>query len=207
MTSSDKEIRIQLVDAARQALADGLVWGSAGNFSARSAETGNILITPSGRSYTDMQPEDIVETDLNGRVLSGKLTPSSETPIHCGLYRARPSVRAVVHTEPPHVNAFGAARREIPLVMHNLAKSLQEPVPLAPCMPSGTEAFAEAVLSAMGDRPAIMWPNHGLLVAGDSVSAAMRLTWRIENAARVFILASAIGTPHTLPEEFFRKPG
>jgi len=77
--------------------ASGLVVGTSGNLSARTPE-GDILITPSGLDYALLEPKDVVLVDLEGRVLEGCLEPSTETPMHTGIYHSRPRVGGIVHT-------------------------------------------------------------------------------------------------------------
>jgi len=201
MDKKERELRIALVRAGQRALADRLVWGSAGNFSVRHPTNGKILITPSDVEYTDMLPEDIVTINLQGERLKGELQPSFEAKVHCAVYRARPDVEAIAHTEPEYVNAFGIARMDIPVAMHNL-KKIKTSVPIGPCMASGSDLFAQEMLRIMGDQNAVIWPNHGLLVVDTTIYGALKVSWRIENNAKVFLLAKILGEPHVLPDDY-----
>ena len=205
MNKIEQELRVELIETARRALSDGLIWGSAGNFSVREPQTGNILITPSAVEYTNMLPADIVTLSLDGEKLEGELQPSIEAPVHCAVYRARPDVKAVVHTEPQYVNAFGTARIEMPIVAHNLGK-IKETIQIGPWIASGNEAFAAETINVLGDQHAIIWPNHGLLVVGSSIYEAYMLSWCLENNAKVFILAKLLGEPQPPPEGYYMNP-
>jgi L-fuculose-phosphate aldolase len=205
MNKMVQELRVELIETAKRALSDGLIWGSAGNFSVRDPQTGNILITPSGVEYTNMLPADIVTLDLDGEKLEGKLQPSTEAPVHCAVYRARPDVEAIVHTEPQYVNAFGTARVEMPIVTHNLGK-INKSVQIGPWIASGSEAFAEETSALLGDQYAIIWPNHGLLVVGSSIYDAYMHSWYLENNAKVFILAKMLGEPQPPAEGYYINP-
>jgi L-fuculose-phosphate aldolase len=83
----------------------GLVPTTSGNVSARSPE-GDVLITPSGLPYEDLEPEDVVLVTLSGEVLEGSLEPSSEVPMHTGLYRSKPRIGGVVHTHAPYATTL-----------------------------------------------------------------------------------------------------
>jgi L-ribulose-5-phosphate 4-epimerase len=90
-------LREEVVQVARRLSASGLVTGTSGNVSARTPE-GDLLITPSGVGYQTLKPEDVTLVALDGRLLKGSLVPSTETPMHAGLYRSRPRVGGIVHT-------------------------------------------------------------------------------------------------------------
>jgi ribulose-5-phosphate 4-epimerase/fuculose-1-phosphate aldolase len=205
MNKKEQGLRVELIEIAKRALSDGLIWGSAGNFSVRDPQTGNILITPSGVEYTKMLPEDIVTLGLDGEKLEGKLQPSFEAPVHCAVYRARPDIDAVVHTEPQYVNAFGTARVEMPIVSHILGK-IKKSIQIGPWTASGNEAFAAETVALLGDQYAIIWPNHGLLVVGPSIYEAYMLSWYIESNAKVFLLAKMLGEPQPPPSDYFSSP-
>ncbi len=147
-----------------------------------------------------MTPEDLVSVDLQGQVQAGRHQPSYETPVHCAVYRARPEVRAVIHTEPPYVNCFGVVREEIPPILMDLS-FVGGSVPVGPCMRSGSDEFGQAMLEAMGARQAVIWPNHGLLAVGASPEEALKRTWQIENGAEVYFLARQVGEPQLVPPE------
>src|SRR6188508_3440723 len=87
-----RELREQVVQVGLDALARGVVHGTAGNMSIRDPESGLIAISPSGIPYPDTTPDDVVIVDDSGQVIAGKRKPSSETPLHTMVMRARPDV-------------------------------------------------------------------------------------------------------------------
>ena len=93
-----QEIRETVLAAIKQSNALGLIHGTSGNISMRDPKENVVAITPSGRDYDTMKAEDITIVDLNGNVVDGDYIPSSETPMHTAVYRARKDVNAVVHT-------------------------------------------------------------------------------------------------------------
>ena len=92
----------------------GLVIFTWGNVSAIDRESGLVVIKPSGVSYDDMKPSDMVVVDLEGKVVEGDLRPSSDTPTHLVLYKAFPEIGGVVHTHSTYATAWAQAGKDIP---------------------------------------------------------------------------------------------
>jgi len=92
----------------------GLVILTWGNVSGIDRERGLVVIKPSGVSYDDMKPEDMVIVDLDGRQVEGKLRPSSDTPTHIAIYKAFDKVGGVVHTHSAMATSWAQAGRSIP---------------------------------------------------------------------------------------------
>ncbi|MSP43341.1 MAG: class II aldolase/adducin family protein, partial [Alphaproteobacteria bacterium] len=103
----------QIIEAATAMSSSGLSPGKSGNVSARAGED-HILITPTGVPYADLNPQDIVALDMEGRAAAGSLLPSSEWHFHVAIYRARPEINAVVHSHSLYATALACAHREIP---------------------------------------------------------------------------------------------
>ena len=93
-----EKIRKQVLEAILDAVDQGLIHGTSGNIALRDDEDDVVAITPSGIPYKGMTAEDIAIVDLNGKWLDGKYKPSSEVPMHTAVMRARPDVKATVHT-------------------------------------------------------------------------------------------------------------
>ena len=92
----------------------GLVIFTWGNVSAIDRQKGLVVIKPSGVSYENMKPEDMVVLDLNGKQVEGKLKPSSDTPTHLFLYRQFEKIGGIVHTHSEWATSWAQARRPIP---------------------------------------------------------------------------------------------
>ncbi len=107
-------LRTEVLEANLELVRRGLVIYTFGNASAVSREHGLVAIKPSGVPYATMTAADMVITDLDGRVVEGKLRPSSDLDTHVALYRAFPAIGGVVHTHSRHATAWAQARREIP---------------------------------------------------------------------------------------------
>ena len=185
---------------AQRASTYGLVSMAQGNVSGRDSNTGYIAITPHEFPYDDMKVSDIVIVNIEGEKISGNLDPSFETPVHCAVYRSRPEVMAIVHTEPPYVNAFGAVHIEIQPITTTLYKAAGGPIPVMPYRRSGSLEFANEMLKIMGGRNAIVWANHGMLVVGPSVEVAYHRSVAIEQGAYTLFLALQLGKPKILKD-------
>lgn len=194
-------LRAEVLYYTRKLAASDLVRHTQGNLSARDRESGLICVTPSGMEYDAMSVEDIVVVDANGAVAEGRWKPTVETPTHLCVYRARSDVQAVIHAHAPYATAFGVAYRPIPLVLMEAACCLGGPVPIAPYMMSGSEAFGKLITDTMGSGNAVVWGNHGILVAGPSLKQALSMAHAVEDNAQAYLLAAQLGEPMVLRED------
>lgn len=193
------DLRARVLAAAREAAAMGLMTMTSGNFSARDRDSGLIAITPSGRAYATMAPADIVLVRLDGTVADGALKPSSETPLHLGVYAARPDIDGIAHVHSVHANAVGALGLSVPPVVGTLWRYVGGTLETAQFMESGSREYAAHALATMGERRAMIMANHGLLAVGDSVERALETAAYAEEGARVYLLARVHGEPSSHP--------
>src|SRR5688572_1847091 len=117
-----QELRERVLAVALEAYRQGLMTMTSGNFSGRDPETGLVAITPSGRPYAAMRSEDVVVVGLDGAVIEGAHRPSSETPLHLGVYAARPDIHGIAHVHSVHANAVGALGLTVPPIVGTLWK-------------------------------------------------------------------------------------
>lgn len=197
-----RELREQVARVAREMIASGLVTGTSGNVSARTPE-GRVLITPSGLDYGQLEPEDVALVTVEGELLEGHLAPSSETPMHTGIYRARPEVDAVVHTHARFATTLACLGWEIPPVHYMLiALSEDGRIPLAPYATYGTEELAAYAGEAMGgSHKACLLQSHGTIAVGESPEEALSRTVILEEMAELYYRSRMMGTPILLNDE------
>ena len=182
----------QVLTAIRQASAQGLIHGTSGNISVRDREAGVAAITPSGRPYDTMEPGDIAIVTLDGEWVDGPYAPSSETPMHTAVYRARPDVGAVVHNHALFCTVMAMAVDELPPSTPPQAEFA--PIRVVPFAVPGSRALAASVAAALGtDGLAVLLRNHGSLCCGRDLPAAMTAAAYVEEAAQVAYYASALG--------------
>jgi len=107
-------LRKHVADANISLARLGLVTLTWGNVSGIDRQHGLVVIKPSGVSYNSMKPAEMVIVDLDGRVVEGRLRPSSDTPAHLELYRNFPTIGGITHTHSPFATVFAQALKEIP---------------------------------------------------------------------------------------------
>ena len=165
----------------------GLTRGTSGNVSARDPGSGLIAITPSGLPYTSLAPAHITVVDLDGKVVEGDRKPSSETPMHCAVYRATArGIHAIVHTHSPFATALSVMNRELPVITVPLA--LIGRVPVVPFRLPGSPDLASAVAAVVEQgNPCCLLQNHGLICAGPSLEKALESAVYIEEGAQAAI--------------------
>ncbi len=199
-----QEIREQIVVTAQQMLAEGLVTITAGNISIRIPGEDMIAVTPSGRPYDTMKPEDVPIVTLDGQVVDGEFKPSSETPMHTMIMRELPDVNAVVHTHSPYALAFAVVHKPIPVICNEGIPARSMSVLVTEYGVPGTEGIGQKALEALSLQPgskAVLLANHGLLTIGKSIQEAYTVASHVETEAKVYQLALAIGIPVPITEE------
>jgi L-ribulose-5-phosphate 4-epimerase len=219
-----EELRKQVLEANLELVSRGLVLYTFGNASGISRAEGLVAIKPSGVPYEGMRPEDLVITDLDGRIVEGTLRPSSDLATHLVLYRAFPGIGGVVHTHSKYATAWAQARRPIPCLGTTHADYFRGPVPVTRAMsPQEIEAAYEAntgeVIAAhfaAGDPmevPAILVAGHGPFCWGPSAGEAAHNAVILEYVAEMtyYSVTLAQGAeelhPAHLDKHFLRKHG
>jgi len=204
MTSQEIELRKELIFYARKCETRDMLIFTQGNFSTRLPGTDYALVTPSDIPYDDMEPEDIVIVDMDGKKVEGKYNPTSEAPIHTEAYKRHPGVGACAHVESPYINALSALNIEIKPILGNFVYLFGgEGLAMGPSIQSGNQSFAEATMDAMGGHFGVIWKNHGAFCVGENIKIAFKRCMAAEQCARVYYLALALGRgePDLVPEE------
>src|SRR6476661_2784200 len=127
-------LREQVLEANLELVRRGLVLYTFGNASGIYREDGLVVIKPTGVPYEKMKPEDLVVTDLEGKIVEGDLRPSSDLPTHLVLYKAFPKIGAVVHTHSEYATAWAQARKPIPCFGTTHADYFHGPIPVTDVM-------------------------------------------------------------------------
>lgn len=126
-----EQLKEEVLEANLEIVRRGLVLYTFGNASGIDRPSGLVAIKPSGVPYEDMRASDFVVTDLEGRILEGKLRPSSDLATHLALYRAFPAVGGVVHTHSRAATVWAQAGREIPCLGTTHADYFYGNIPVA----------------------------------------------------------------------------
>lgn len=187
-------LRAEVLEANLELVRRGLVVYTFGNASGISRAEGLVAIKPSGVPYDKMTPADMVVSDLDGRIVEGKLRPSTDLDTHLALYRAFPAIGGVVHTHSRHATAWAQAQREIPCFGTTHADYFHGPVPVTDALtPEEIEGGYEANTGVAIVRrmqgcdplgcPAVLVAGHAPFCWGRSVSEAAHTAVIVEELA------------------------
>jgi L-ribulose-5-phosphate 4-epimerase len=200
-----ERIRRIVLDAIEEAVEQGLVHGTSGNIALRDDEDDVVAITPSGISYRGMKPEDIAIVDLNGKWLDGNYKPSSEVPMHTAVLRARPDVKATVHTHAMFatIMAMDGAGELRPITPPQCEFT---PVGIVPFTMPGSNEVADRVVEALGEKGrAVLIKNHGMFCCGKDMKAAMMAATYTEEMAVTTFYSKLLNVYQPMPEEAVKK--
>jgi L-ribulose-5-phosphate 4-epimerase len=175
----------------------GLVAWTAGNVSGRLPGEDVMVIKPSGLSYDELTPESMVVCSLDGSVLDGELSPSSDTASHAYVYREMEDVGGVVHTHSTYASAWAARGEPVPCVLTAMADEFGGPIPVGPFALIGGEEIGEGVVHTLrGQRsPAVLMRNHGVFAVGADARSAVKSAVMCEDVARTVHIACQLGDP------------
>lgn len=192
------EQRAEIVAACQDMNRRGLNQGMTGNISVRIPE--GFLISPSGMSYDEMTPEDMVIMRLDG-THEGKRRPSSEWRFHRDIMAKRPEVGAVTHMHSMFASTVSCLRKDIPPLHYMIVVAGGNSIRCTPYHTYGTQELADAALKALEGRKACLLANHGMIVVGPDLKKAMWLAVEVENLAAQYWRAMAVGEPCLLTDE------
>jgi L-fuculose-phosphate aldolase len=196
--------RESVLKAALKLLERGLVVGTAGNVSLQLVQDDGadlIAITPTSRYYDTLTVDDIPVIGLDGKKIEGKLEPSSETPMHIAIYRARKDVGAVIHTHSTYASAVAVYGLEIPPILEEEVMFLGGTIRVSRYARTGTTELANNAVAALEGRRAAILANHGAVGVGKTMREALDASELVEKAAKVYILALVSGKVNQLPPE------
>ena len=221
-----EELKAKVCKANLDLVKHGLVIFTWGNVSAIDRESGLVVIKPSGVSYDNMKPEDMVVVDLDGKVVEGDLNPSSDTPTHVELYKAFPNIGGVVHTHSTYATAFAQAGRDIPNIGTTHADYFYQDIP---CTRDMTEAevkgayeleTGKVIVDEFLNRrkinpdhtPGVLVKNHGPFSWGKDADNAVYNAKVMEQCAKMAFVAFSVNpnltmNPLLVEKHYQRKHG
>ena len=206
---------------------EGLINLTFGNASAIDRAKGIFAIKPSGVDYVALKPEDMVLVDLEGKIVEGKLRPSSDTPTHRRLFLAFPDIGGVVHTHSSHATAFAQAGREIPIFGTTHADYFYGNIPVTRKMTPAEigggayewetgNVIVELFTQRQFDRhdfPAVLVNRHAPFTWGKTVAKAVEVAVAVECIADMALMSLQLNPslatiePELLNKHFKRKHG
>lgn len=184
---------------AKKMLAEGLVEGTSGNISGRLGG-GLVCLSPSSVAYDTMTLDDLVIVDLDGSVVEGTRSPTTEKDLHLAALRRYPELGCVIHTHAVYATMFALAHEPIPAVIEEVVVYVGGDVPCCEYKGTGSVELGEEVAGHLADRGAALLANHGLVTCGSSPERAFHNAALVERTAKIVWGARAMGaTIHPLP--------
>jgi L-fuculose-phosphate aldolase len=193
------EERHAVAGACRHLAAQGLVIGTAGNISARNGDL--VAVTPTGADLGTVTPEMVTVIDLDGEVVDGDLAPTSEVPLHTGIYKGTNAL-AITHAHAMASTALSCTHDELP-PLHYSCLGLGGAPRTAAYATFGSDELAENVINALKGRNAAMMQNHGSVAYGSKMAEAVERLELLEWLAELYWRASSMGTPRVLTDKDF----
>ncbi len=216
-------LKKEVFDANIDLVKHGLVIFTWGNVSAIDREKGLVVIKPSGVSYDEMKPEDMVIVDLEGNVVEGNLKPSSDTATHLILYKSFPETGGVVHTHSTYATAWAQAGRDIPNIGTTHADYFKDDIPCTRYMTVDEingkyeletgNVIVERFKDLNADyTPGVLVNNHGPFSWGRDAHNAVHNAVVLEQVAKMAYISLGINSGLKMNEDlikkhFFRKHG
>jgi L-ribulose-5-phosphate 4-epimerase len=196
--SSDKDLREKVCKLNIDLQRYGLVAWTAGNVSELMSDGKRFMIKPSGVSYEDLKPSQMIICDLDGNVLEGELSPSSDTHTHAYIYRHMKGVGGVVHTHSNYAAAWSAIHSSIPCALTAMARAFAL---------IGNDAIGKGVVETLtGHRSsAVIMKNHGVFSIGKDATAAVKSAVMCEDVAKTTWIAKTMGDLQLIDQESVDK--
>lgn len=185
----------------------GLVVWTGGNISGRVPGAELFVIKPSGVSYDDLAPDNMILCDLDGNVVSGtpgsERSPSSDTAAHAYVYRNMPHVGGVVHTHSTYATAWAARGEAIPCVITGMADEFGGEIPVGPFAIIGDDSIGRGIVQTLdGHRSrAVLMQNHGVFTIGRDARDAVKAAVMCEDVARTIHIARQGGELIPIPQD------
>jgi len=217
MRTPYRELKEQAWVANQEIPKRGLAIYTFGNVSALDADRGVVAIKPSGVDYDKLTVDDLVVVDLSGKVVEGKLRPSTDTPSHLVLYRAWSGIGGVAHTHSSYATGWAQARLPIPLYGTTHADHLSEDVPCTAVMSAeAVERNYEVetgnqILECFKSRdplhtPMVLVAGHGVFTWGETAEKAIYNAAVLEELARMaFVTRTLDPAAKRIPDRLVRK--
>jgi len=199
------ELKKEVIKYAKKLNSTNLSPLRSGNVSVRVVKDNveGFLLTPSGKRYEELIPEDVVFLALkekydNLKLFNSSLNPSSEWRFHQDIYLKKQEAKAIVHAHSPHATAVSAHSKPIPAFHYMVALAGGEDIKCAEYATFGTTELSQNIINALEKRKACLMSNHGQVAFGVNLKQAFELAEEVENICHQYIIALKIGNPKIL---------
>ena len=199
------ELKKEVIKYAQKLNSTNLSPLRSGNVSVRATQDGveGFLLTPSGKRYETLIPEDIVFLALkekydNLKLFNTGLNPSSEWRFHQDIYLKKIEAKAIVHAHSPNATAVSSHGKSIPAFHYMVALAGGDDIKCSEYATFGTDELSINILKALEKRKACLMSNHGQVAFGTNLKQAFELAEEVENICHQYIIALKIGKPKIL---------
>ena len=206
------ELKEEVIKYAQKLNSKNLSPLRSGNVSVRVIRDNveGFFLTPSGKRYEDLIPEDIVFLSLkeeydNLKLFNTSLNPSSEWRFHQDIYRKKIEAKAIVHAHSPHATAVSVHGKSIPAFHYMVALAGGDDIKCAEYATFGTTELSKNIINALEKRKACLMSNHGQVAFGTNLKQAFELAEEVENICHQYIIALKIGNPKILSSTEMNK--
>ena len=206
------ELKKEVIKYAQKLNSTNLSPLRSGNVSVRVIRDNveGFFLTPSGKRYEDLIPDDIVFLSLkeeydNLKLFNTSLNPSSEWRFHQDIYRKKKEAKAIVHAHSPHATAVSVHGKSIPAFHYMVALAGGDDIKCAEYATFGTTELSKNIINALEKRKACLMSNHGQVAFGTNLKQAFELAEEVENICHQYIIALKIGNPKILSSTEMNK--
>jgi 3-dehydro-4-phosphotetronate decarboxylase len=200
---SETKLREEICRLGRSLFERGLTPGSSGNISVK-LDDGGYMVTPTNASLGFLDPARLSRLAADGKLLSGD-APTKEVPLHSALYQTRDAARAAVHLHSTHSVALSMLpeidpRAALPpMTPYYLMKCGH--TALVPYYRPGDPAVADAIKGLAGKYSSVLLANHGPVVSGDTLEAAVFAIEELEETAKLYLLLRGLNPRYLSAEQ------
>jgi L-ribulose-5-phosphate 4-epimerase len=218
-----EKLKNEVYNANLDLVKNGLVIQTWGNVSGRDNESGLVVIKPSGISYNTMRPEDMVVLDQDGKVIEGRLKPSTDSPTHLFLYNSFPAIGGIVHTHSAYATAWAQAGKDIPPFGTTHADYYFGKVPCSRKLSEDEVRdnyelnTGKVIVETLGKIdplviPSVLINGHGPFCWGLDPEGGVHIAVTLEEIARIAFYTVLLGhtapvDQHLLDKHYLRKHG
>lgn len=196
-------IKYDIIQVGKLLHEKNFVAANDGNLSVKIGD--KILVTPTCTSKGFLTFEDIVEVDLNGKLIKGKKKPTSEIQLHLTIYKLRDDINAVCHAHPIYATSFAVSGKSLnKKILPEVIISLDE-IPLVKYATPGSINLSKNIKPFLNKYDAFLLQNHGALTLGTDIWNAYFKMESLEHFAKIYFLASQLGKIKELPKKEIKE--
>jgi L-fuculose-phosphate aldolase len=188
MSVSVEDVISQLIEFGKTASEKGLIWANSGNISFRLNEN-SFIITGSGAHLGDLKGEDFVLLEISGKVLEGEKKPSLESKMHSAIYKSRPEVAAVFHSQAFFTTLLSCTKIEVNPNLFPESMAYLNCVMRVSYNHPGSHDLADEVSKKIAQCPNLILNNHGAICAGSKLFNVLLRTETLEMLSRMMVMA------------------